>query len=132
MTQNRSKAALFRNNMGAVKGWIIEGYGLEAISEKLRDEYAVELSVEALRTYIRREFRCGPRELREKFSHEKNNILEQAPKKAMVAVGQESTSEKHDDKTDTTPDVDLNTLLDAGGRSSAVSNYFDRLGKKPK
>lgn len=130
VTQNRSKAALFRNNMDAVKGWIIDGYGLEAISEKLRDEHHVELSVEALRTYIRREFRCGPRELRERFSHEKKNTVEPVTERPSADAGQESSSGKNIDQLGTaTPDADLNTLLDAGSRNNAVNNYF---GRKPK
>lgn len=130
VTQNRSKAALFRNNMDAVKGWIIEGYGLEAISEKLRDEYGVELSVEALRTYIRREFRCGPRELRERFSHEKKNTVEQVTARGSVGTDQESSGAKNIDQLGTAAaEADLNTLLDAESRNNAVNNYF---GRKPK
>ena len=134
MTQNRSKAALFRNNMGAVKGWIVEGYGLEAISEKLRDEYHVELSVEALRTYIRREFKCGPRELREKFSHEKNitNELSANTLKTNMAVGggQDSGGVNNTESSDMkTTEADLNTLLDERSRNSAVNSFF---GRKPK
>jgi hypothetical protein len=130
VTQNRSKAALFRNKMGAVKEWIVDGYGVEAISEKLRDEHNVDISIAALRKYIWREFGCGSRELRKKLSHEKKNTTEPVTAKASVDAGQESSGGKSIDQLDVaTPDADLNTLLDAGSRNNAVNNYF---GRKPK
>ncbi|MFQ1831815.1 hypothetical protein ACK362_17710 [Aeromonas veronii] len=130
VTQNRSKAALFRNKMGAVKEWIVDGYGVEAISEKLRDEHNVDISIAALRKYIWREFGCGTRELRKKLSHEKKNTIEQVTASASTDADQKFSGTKNIDQLGTaTPEADLNQLLDAESRNNAVNNYF---GRKPK
>ncbi len=129
VSDSRSKAALFRNNIGTVKRWILDGYGLEAIAAKLKDEFQVELSTETLRTYIRREFNCGPRELREKLSHEKNELTPKRPSNvgADVSPSDVGPGVGKVDIEGQQEEAGLNSLLNANERQNAVSLYF---GKK--
>ncbi|MGE6114040.1 hypothetical protein ACLHZ0_19960 [Aeromonas salmonicida] len=121
MTDVRSKAAIFRAHREQVRSWVVDGWSLEAIANKLKELCGLELNSESLRTYIRREFKCGTRELANKFSHEKKNIPSESKPSLKPAVG----TDVGDGIEGVEPE--LRDLLDKGNRVDAVSPYFNSI-----
>lgn len=121
MTDVRSKAAIFRSHREQVRSWVVDGWSLEAIANKLKELCGLELNSESLRTYIRREFKCGTRELANKFSHEKKNIPRESIPSQQPAAGVDV------EEGIESVEPELRDLLDKGNRGDAVSQYFNPL-----
>lgn len=131
----RTKAAKFRANRAIVAGWIGELYGLKELTRKLKDELSIEIDVDTLKKYIRREFGKGLRECQKEFSHAKENLtitqpLDQVDQESSGSdkiSGDDSVNEKPADVQDAAEISNregLKMALDSQSRNTSVAKYF--------